>query len=63
MVGNTRLVQQRHARLDHTSGEVLGELGAHRMVDDDPRRGDRLLGLAANVGGVPGGAVPFACGS
>ena len=53
MLGNTRLVQQRHARVDRTGGEVLGQLGAHGRVDDDPGRGDRLLGLTADVGGIP----------
>ena len=49
-----------HAAID-AGGEVLGQLDAHRRVDDEPGRGDRLLGLAADVGGVPGrpsGAEP-----
>jgi hypothetical protein len=56
VLGNTRLVQQRRARVDRAGGEVLREFGTYGRVDDDPGRCDRLLGLAADIGGVPGGS-------
>jgi hypothetical protein len=57
VLGHLLARQQRHAADQGAGGEVLGQLATHGGLGHDARGGDHPLGLAAQIGGVPGRAA------